>query len=172
MFISRTKSSHHMVRVWMCLCMAILWQSNEEAKHRAVQEGYPPMLAKLTLDKQSEVRCAAAYALGCFAGCDGLRLRLEEEEEAACEEEERRDKEEPLPGDKQGGNGDAVSVENSRGAGGEGYGEDLRRKWSLKREQAREHRTVSRAERMQAHIISPKSPFNPFPLILPLHPPL
>eukprot|EP01117_Protostelium_nocturnum_P006486 TRINITY_DN2337_c0_g1_i2.p1 TRINITY_DN2337_c0_g1~~TRINITY_DN2337_c0_g1_i2.p1 ORF type:complete len:1347 (+),score=433.49 TRINITY_DN2337_c0_g1_i2:163-4203(+) len=57
-----------LLRRWLILCMAKLWESFEEAKSTAVKAGIHEKLCSLLTDPIPEVRAAVVYALGLFMG--------------------------------------------------------------------------------------------------------
>lgn len=56
------------VRKWVCLCLAKLWASFEDAKRVAVDDQVPRVLSLRLSDERPEVRAAAAYAFGSLLG--------------------------------------------------------------------------------------------------------
>lgn len=66
-------TSDFLLKEWACLCLAQVWDSNDEAKVMAVERG--DVCTKLTLiieeDDSPEVRAAALYALSTWLGASG-----------------------------------------------------------------------------------------------------
>lgn len=60
------------VRKWICLCLAKLWDNFDDAKRIVIEDKVPRILGGRLRDDRSEVRAAAAYALGTLVGfqCD------------------------------------------------------------------------------------------------------
>eukprot|EP00741_Cyanophora_paradoxa_P021268 tig00021348_g20528.t1 len=66
-----------LLRRWVALCMAKMWQGFEEAKWTAVRDAAPEKLLALLADPVPEVRAAAAFACGClFGGGEGNERRF------------------------------------------------------------------------------------------------
>jgi regulator-associated protein of mTOR len=57
-----------MMRRWSALCLAKLWEANDEVKNAAIQLALHEKLCGLLTDPVVEVRAAAVYALGTFLG--------------------------------------------------------------------------------------------------------
>ena len=66
--LSQLNDADPMLRRWLVLCMAKLWESFEDAKWGAVREGAPNVLCMLLNDGVPEVRAASVYALALFIG--------------------------------------------------------------------------------------------------------
>jgi regulator-associated protein of mTOR len=67
----RLKDDDYLLRQWGPLCIAQLWDGNDEAKGIGLQLGGPNMLCQMLQDNSVEVRAAVLYALGTFFGCSG-----------------------------------------------------------------------------------------------------
>lgn len=70
-----------LLRQWSCLCISMLWQDFPEAKWRGLRENAPVMLAYLTKDQCSEVRCAMIHAFTTFLGIPELTDEVAKMEE-------------------------------------------------------------------------------------------
>ncbi|ELR12837.1 regulatory-associated protein of mTOR, putative [Acanthamoeba castellanii str. Neff] len=57
-----------LLRRWIALCMAKLWEGFDEAKWAALRDGAHKRLCSLLTDPAPEARAAAVYALGTFMG--------------------------------------------------------------------------------------------------------
>ncbi len=60
-----------LLRQWSALCIAHIWDGNEEIKIYGVDRGMHDKLIALLSDDSSEVRSAALYALSTFLGASG-----------------------------------------------------------------------------------------------------
>uniref|UniRef100_D8PM15 Raptor N-terminal CASPase-like domain-containing protein n=1 Tax=Schizophyllum commune (strain H4-8 / FGSC 9210) TaxID=578458 RepID=D8PM15_SCHCM len=60
-----------LLRQWSALCIAQMWDANDEMKIYGVDHGAQDRLVGLLSDDSVEVRCAALYALGTFFGASG-----------------------------------------------------------------------------------------------------
>ncbi|EIN14287.1 hypothetical protein PUNSTDRAFT_140611 [Punctularia strigosozonata HHB-11173 SS5] len=60
-----------LLRQWVALCIAQLWDSNDEIKVYGVDTGTQDKLLEILQDDSPEVRAAALYALGTFLGASG-----------------------------------------------------------------------------------------------------
>ncbi|KAI0756148.1 hypothetical protein C8Q80DRAFT_1115762 [Daedaleopsis nitida] len=60
-----------LLRQWSALCIAQIWDGNDEIKEYAVEEGFQDKLIALLSDDSPEVRAAALYALSTFLGASG-----------------------------------------------------------------------------------------------------
>ncbi|OSX66816.1 hypothetical protein POSPLADRAFT_1128660 [Postia placenta MAD-698-R-SB12] len=61
----------YLLRQWSALCIAQIWDGNDEIKMYGVDCGTQDKLIALLNDDASEVRSAALYALGIFLGASG-----------------------------------------------------------------------------------------------------
>lgn len=61
----------YLLRQWGPLCIAQLWDNNDEAKSVGIQLGAPGALCALLQDNSVEVRAAVLYALGTLFGASG-----------------------------------------------------------------------------------------------------
>eukprot|EP01114_Cavostelium_apophysatum_P011005 TRINITY_DN2516_c0_g1_i5.p1 TRINITY_DN2516_c0_g1~~TRINITY_DN2516_c0_g1_i5.p1 ORF type:complete len:1063 (+),score=306.58 TRINITY_DN2516_c0_g1_i5:92-3280(+) len=66
--LSQLSDPDPMLRRWLVLCLAKLWDSFEEAKWAGLRDGAPEKLCSLLSDPIPEVRAAAVYALALFVG--------------------------------------------------------------------------------------------------------
>ncbi|EFA82813.1 WD40 repeat-containing protein [Heterostelium album PN500] len=74
--LSQVNDPDPMVRRWMILCMAKMWENFEEAKWVAIKENAHEKLCLLLTDICPEVRSAAVYALGeLIGGAEGSEQR-------------------------------------------------------------------------------------------------
>eukprot|EP01133_Synstelium_polycarpum_P018713 gene18713-22384_t len=74
--LSQVNDPDPMVRRWMVLCMAKMWENFEEAKWAAIKESAHERLCLLLTDISPEVRAAAVYALGeLIGGAEGSDQR-------------------------------------------------------------------------------------------------
>eukprot|EP01087_Luapelamoeba_hula_P022195 TRINITY_DN7897_c0_g1_i1.p1 TRINITY_DN7897_c0_g1~~TRINITY_DN7897_c0_g1_i1.p1 ORF type:complete len:1276 (+),score=189.83 TRINITY_DN7897_c0_g1_i1:564-4391(+) len=62
---------HPLLRQWISLCLAKLWENCDEGKWTAIKELAHQRICVLLTDPVSEVRAAAVYALGTFMGGAG-----------------------------------------------------------------------------------------------------
>ncbi|CCM02264.1 uncharacterized protein FIBRA_04347 [Fibroporia radiculosa] len=60
-----------LLRQWSALCVAQIWDANDEIKTYGVDRGTQDKLIALLSDDSPEVRSAALYALGTFLGASG-----------------------------------------------------------------------------------------------------
>ncbi|KAJ6601189.1 hypothetical protein DFH09DRAFT_1127079 [Mycena vulgaris] len=60
-----------LLRQWSALCIAQIWDGNDENKVYGVDRGTQDKLIQLLSDDSVEVRCAALFALGTFMGASG-----------------------------------------------------------------------------------------------------
>ena len=60
-----------LLRQWTALCLAQMWDSNDEIKVYGVDRGTQDKLIGMLADDSAEVRAAALYALGTFMGASG-----------------------------------------------------------------------------------------------------
>ena len=60
-----------LLRQWTALCIAQMWDSNDEIKVYGVDQGTQDKLIGMLADDSAEVRAAALYALGTFMGASG-----------------------------------------------------------------------------------------------------
>lgn len=60
-----------LLRQWTALCIAQMWDSNDEIKVYGVDRGTQDKLIGMLADDSAEVRAAALYALGTFMGASG-----------------------------------------------------------------------------------------------------
>ena len=67
----RMKDDDYLLRQWAPLCIAQLWDGNDDAKNLGLQLNAPNMLCEMLRDNSVEVRAAVLYALGTFFGCSG-----------------------------------------------------------------------------------------------------
>lgn len=56
------------VRMWVCLCLAKLWENFEDGKRVAIDDQVPRILGLRLSDERPEVRAAAAYSFGSLLG--------------------------------------------------------------------------------------------------------
>lgn len=56
------------VRMWVCLCLAKLWENFEDGKRVAIDDQVPRILSLRLSDERPEVRAAAAYSFGSLLG--------------------------------------------------------------------------------------------------------
>lgn len=67
----RLKDDDYLLRQWAPLCIAQLWDGNDDAKSLGLQCNAPNVLCEMLRDNSVEVRAAVLYALGTFFGCSG-----------------------------------------------------------------------------------------------------
>ncbi|KAH7920933.1 hypothetical protein BV22DRAFT_765532 [Leucogyrophana mollusca] len=67
----RLDEGDFLLRQWSALCIAQIWDSNDEIKVYGVDRGTQDKLILLLSDDSPEVRAAALYALGTFMGASG-----------------------------------------------------------------------------------------------------
>ncbi len=67
----RLEESDYLLRQWTALCIAQMWDANDEIKVYGVDRGTQDKLITSLSDDSAEVRCAALYALGTFMGASG-----------------------------------------------------------------------------------------------------
>ena len=60
-----------LLRQWTALCIAQMWDCNDEIKVHGVDRGTQDKLTGMLADDSTEVRAAALYALGTFMGASG-----------------------------------------------------------------------------------------------------
>ncbi|KAF2073039.1 hypothetical protein CYY_005655 [Polysphondylium violaceum] len=74
--LSQIHDPDPMVRRWMVLCIAKMWENSEEAKWAAIKESAHEKVCLLLTDTTPEVRAAAVYALGeLIGGAEGSEQR-------------------------------------------------------------------------------------------------
>ncbi|CEG40643.1 regulatory-associated protein of mtor [Plasmopara halstedii] len=66
--INLLQDSDEKVRMWVCLCLAKLWENFDDAKRIVFEDKVPQKLGATLNDDHPEVRAAAAYALGTLVG--------------------------------------------------------------------------------------------------------
>ncbi|KAI0931160.1 hypothetical protein AcV5_005293 [Taiwanofungus camphoratus] len=67
----RLNDGDFLLRQWSALCIAQIWDANDEIKTYGVDSGTQDKLIGLLTDDSPEVRSAALYALGTFLGASG-----------------------------------------------------------------------------------------------------
>ncbi|EPS99346.1 hypothetical protein FOMPIDRAFT_1124614, partial [Fomitopsis schrenkii] len=67
----RLNDDDFLLRQWSALCIAQIWDANDEVKTYGVDRGTQDKLIALLTDDSPEVRSAALYALGTFLGASG-----------------------------------------------------------------------------------------------------
>ncbi|TFY55214.1 hypothetical protein EVJ58_g8388 [Rhodofomes roseus] len=67
----RLNDNDFLLRQWSALCIAQIWDANDEVKTYGVDRGTQDKLIALLSDDSPEVRSAALYALGTFLGASG-----------------------------------------------------------------------------------------------------
>lgn len=67
----KLKENDFLLRQWSALCIAQIWEGNDEIKVYGVDRGTQDKLVPLLSDASPEVRAAAMYALGTFMGASG-----------------------------------------------------------------------------------------------------
>ncbi|KAG6812628.1 hypothetical protein H0H92_001711 [Tricholoma furcatifolium] len=67
----RLEEPDFLLRQWTALCIAQMWEANDEIKVYGVDRGTQDKLIALLSDDATEVRAAALYALGTFLGASG-----------------------------------------------------------------------------------------------------
>lgn len=67
----RLEEPDFLLRQWTALCIAQMWDMNDEIKVYGVDRGTQDKLITLLSDDSAEVRSAALYALGVFMGASG-----------------------------------------------------------------------------------------------------
>lgn len=67
----RLEEPDFLLRQWTALCIAQIWDANDEIKVYGVDRGTQDKLITLLSDDSAEVRSAALYALGVFMGASG-----------------------------------------------------------------------------------------------------
>ncbi|RXW18505.1 hypothetical protein EST38_g7341 [Candolleomyces aberdarensis] len=67
----RLEESDFLLRQWTALCIAQMWDGNDEIKVYGVENGTQDRLIAMLSDDSAEVRSAALYALGTFMGASG-----------------------------------------------------------------------------------------------------
>ncbi|KAG5654155.1 hypothetical protein H0H81_006867 [Sphagnurus paluster] len=67
----RLEEPDFLLRQWTALCIAQMWESNDEIKVYGVDRGTQDKLIGMLSDDATEVRAAALYALGTFLGASG-----------------------------------------------------------------------------------------------------
>ncbi|TCD64747.1 hypothetical protein EIP91_003669 [Steccherinum ochraceum] len=67
----RLDESDFLLRQWSALCIAQVWDSNDDIRVYGVDRGTQDKLIALLNDDSCEVRAAALYALGTFLGASG-----------------------------------------------------------------------------------------------------
>ncbi|KAJ2926719.1 hypothetical protein H1R20_g10361, partial [Candolleomyces eurysporus] len=65
------EESDFLLRQWTALCIAQMWDGNDEIKVYGVENGTQDRLIAMLSDDSAEVRSAALYALGTFMGASG-----------------------------------------------------------------------------------------------------
>ncbi|KAF5312958.1 hypothetical protein D9619_002557 [Psilocybe cf. subviscida] len=60
-----------LLRQWSALCIAQMWDANDDHKIHGVDRGTQDRLVAMLSDDSVEVRCAVLYALGTFLGASG-----------------------------------------------------------------------------------------------------
>ncbi|KAF8971831.1 hypothetical protein BDZ97DRAFT_1785365 [Flammula alnicola] len=67
----RLEEPDFLLRQWTALCIAQMWDANDEIKVYGVDRGTQDKLISMLSDDSAEVRSAALYALGTFMGASG-----------------------------------------------------------------------------------------------------
>ena len=67
----RLEEPDFLLRQWTALCIAQMWDANDEIKVYGVDRGTQDKLIGMLSDDSAEVRSAALYALGTFMGASG-----------------------------------------------------------------------------------------------------
>lgn len=67
----RLEESDFLLRQWTALCIAQMWDTNDEIRVYGVDRGTQDKLIGMLSDDSAEVRTAALYALGTFMGASG-----------------------------------------------------------------------------------------------------
>ena len=67
----RLEEPDFLLRQWTALCIAQMWDANDEIKVYGVDRGTQDKLISMLADDSAEVRSAALYALGTFMGASG-----------------------------------------------------------------------------------------------------
>ncbi|KAG6849018.1 hypothetical protein H0H93_011963, partial [Arthromyces matolae] len=70
----RLEEPDFLLRQWTALCIAQMWDANDEIKVYGVDRGTQDQLIALLSDDATEVRAAALYALGTFLGASGSQF--------------------------------------------------------------------------------------------------
>ncbi|KAG5644146.1 hypothetical protein DXG03_009040 [Asterophora parasitica] len=71
----RLEEPDFLLRQWTALCIAQMWDSNDEIKVYGVDRGTQDKLIGMLSDDATEVRAAALYALGTFMGASGSEFQ-------------------------------------------------------------------------------------------------
>ncbi|KZO89688.1 hypothetical protein CALVIDRAFT_491487 [Calocera viscosa TUFC12733] len=66
---ARLDEEDYLTKQWCLLCIASIWECNDNAKAYAVTEGTIRKVVDLRYDDSAEVRAAAMFAMGVFLGC-------------------------------------------------------------------------------------------------------
>jgi len=67
----RLEEADFLLRQWTALCIAQMWDANDDIKVYGVDRGTQDKLIEMLSDDSAEVRSAALYALGTFMGASG-----------------------------------------------------------------------------------------------------
>ena len=67
----RLDEADFLLRQWTALCIAQIWDANDDIKVYGVDRGTQDKLIEMLSDDSAEVRSAALYALGTFMGASG-----------------------------------------------------------------------------------------------------
>ncbi|QRV97289.1 WD repeat protein [Ceratobasidium sp. AG-Ba] len=74
MCLIRLDDPDYLLRQWSALCIAQLWDGNDEAKKYGIDQGAQDKLSVMMSDHSPPVRAAAMYALAVFLGASGSAI--------------------------------------------------------------------------------------------------
>ncbi|QRW24836.1 WD repeat protein [Rhizoctonia solani] len=74
MCLIRLDDADYLLRQWSALCIAQLWDGNDDAKKYGIDQGAQDKLSVMMSDHSPNVRAAALYALSVFLGASGSAI--------------------------------------------------------------------------------------------------
>ncbi|KAJ1301765.1 hypothetical protein OPQ81_008994 [Rhizoctonia solani] len=74
MCLIRLDDPDYLLRQWSALCIAQLWDGNDDAKKYGIDQGAQDKLSVMMSDHSPNVRAAALYALSVFLGASGSAI--------------------------------------------------------------------------------------------------
>ncbi|KAB5592445.1 WD repeat protein mip1 [Ceratobasidium theobromae] len=74
MCLVRLDDPDYLLRQWSALCIAQLWDGNDDAKKYGIDQGAQDKLSVMMSDHSPNVRAAALYALSIFLGASGSAI--------------------------------------------------------------------------------------------------
>lgn len=74
MCLIRLDDPDYLLRQWSALCIAQLWDGNDDAKKYGIDQGAQDKLSVMMSDHSPNVRAAAMYALAIFMGASGSAI--------------------------------------------------------------------------------------------------